>query len=132
MLQSVLVPDVGPSVPHSDGGGKDRLNYCHVELNHHHGWLLELPSLLGLFNEGTDGRIPLQVLGDDGSPESKNITKWRWECLARFRRSNEVDSLLKSTVTFIVFWAFGSRRTEISPMRVVSSANLISITDLWP
>ncbi|KAK7898336.1 hypothetical protein WMY93_019189 [Mugilogobius chulae] len=79
-LQSVSVPDCGSSVPNGDGGGKDGLNDGRVKLHQHLGRqldILPLPEkvhpLLGLFDQGADGRLPLQVLCDGGPEEADGV-----------------------------------------------------------
>ena len=79
-LQPQSVSGGGSSVPHGDGGGEDGLDDGRVELHQHLGGqleLLQLPQeehpLLGLLNEGADGRLPLKVPGDGGAQEAEAV-----------------------------------------------------------
>lgn len=60
----------GWSKPGSDGGAEDRLDYCGLELPQQLGQE-DVHPLLGLFDDGGDGRSPLQVLGNSESQKSE-------------------------------------------------------------
>jgi len=83
-LQSALVLGSGSSVPDGEGGGEDGLNDGCVEVHRHCLWqveLLYLPQevhpLLGLFGDGADVQLPLEVLSDGDAQETKGLASHR-------------------------------------------------------
>ncbi len=73
---SLLISDLLADPNHSYRRAQNRLNNSRVKLCHVRLWQVELfqltkkvQSLLGLFHDGVDVSVPLQVLRDGGSQE---------------------------------------------------------------
>lgn len=125
MLQSLFVPDGGSSVPCDDGGGKNGLDHRTVELDHHLCWQVkflqppqELHPLLG-FHYDSKLRSLMMVVVPRNQSESTAVMGVSF----RMIWGHWAVCFIKSTIDSSTF--------NTSPITVVSSANLISMTNWW-